>query len=85
MRTAEGLPPLPEPEPEISDSNPKLEVLRERLRTASKPVWSKRMNIRSKFEGTCRACGLPIALNQEVEWRKGHGALHLRCRAKQPS
>ena len=74
----------PLPEPEIPECNPELEAIREKLRTASKPAWSKRMNLRSKFEGTCPACNSPIALGEEIEWRKGHGGLHLRCRGKQP-
>lgn len=40
------------------------------------------MTITAKFAGTCRKCGGRIEVGDKIEWEKGKGAQHVRCKAK---
>lgn len=37
------------------------------------------MTMRAKYPGTCRTCGQPIRVGDEIEWIKGEGARHVTC------
>jgi hypothetical protein len=55
--------------PNAMEETSKVAKIRAKLRNASKLAWSKRMNVRSKFDSFCRACNEPIATGEEIEWR----------------
>ena len=37
------------------------------------------MTIHAKYAGTCRKCGRPINVGDEIDWERGRGAAHVEC------
>lgn len=37
------------------------------------------MTITAKYKGTCTVCNNPIAVGEQIEWKKGSGSTHAEC------